>query len=146
MERKEIRKSQGGFTLIEIIAVIVLLGVLAAVIVPQFNDITDEARDASARQAVAEGIARANARIAATIATNGGLDNIATTVAGISLAAEETSGEYTIEYTALAAAANNLCDGEPGITVTAYITEGNDAAPANAPSGVACFPVGTAGD
>lgn len=39
-------KSQSGFTLIELIMVIVILGVLAAFAVPKFADLSDAARDA----------------------------------------------------------------------------------------------------
>ncbi|MDZ7642127.1 MAG: type II secretion system protein [Desulfurivibrio sp.] len=34
MQRQDVRRSQGGFTLIEIIAVLVILGILAAVAAP----------------------------------------------------------------------------------------------------------------
>jgi prepilin-type N-terminal cleavage/methylation domain-containing protein len=47
------RRNQKGFTLIEIIAVLVLLGILAAVAVPRFFDLQDEAKKKNAEAAVA---------------------------------------------------------------------------------------------
>ncbi|MBF0625281.1 MAG: prepilin-type N-terminal cleavage/methylation domain-containing protein [Magnetococcales bacterium] len=54
------RAAEGGFTLIELIMVIVILGILAAVAIPRFTDLSSDARAASI-QGVAGGIASANA-------------------------------------------------------------------------------------
>jgi len=47
-------KNEKGFTLIEIIAVLVILGVLAAVAIPKYISMMDESRNAAAQGAIAE--------------------------------------------------------------------------------------------
>lgn len=44
--------NQRGFTLIELVIIIVILGILAAVAIPKYQDITGEAKEASARAAL----------------------------------------------------------------------------------------------
>jgi MSHA pilin protein MshA len=41
------RRQQGGFTLIELVMVIVILGILAATAIPRFFDLTGEAQQAA---------------------------------------------------------------------------------------------------
>jgi prepilin-type N-terminal cleavage/methylation domain-containing protein len=48
------RRNQRGFTLIEIIAVLVILGIIAAVAVPKYLSMADESRKRSAQAAIAE--------------------------------------------------------------------------------------------
>ena len=49
-------KNQKGFTLIEIIAVLVILGILAAVAIPKFLDLQTEAKKKAMEGALAEGM------------------------------------------------------------------------------------------
>lgn len=57
-------KKQMGFTLIEIVMVLVLLGILSAVAVPKYFDLRDQAELQAAQATVAEFQARLNARFA----------------------------------------------------------------------------------
>jgi prepilin-type N-terminal cleavage/methylation domain-containing protein len=58
------KRNQRGFTLIELIAVLVILGITLAVAVPNYLNLISDANNAAAMQAVAEGKARLNHRYA----------------------------------------------------------------------------------
>ncbi len=60
MSNKYLLKDEGGFTLIEIIAVLVIMGILAAVAVPKFFDLQSRARDKAVYTAMSELKVRVN--------------------------------------------------------------------------------------
>jgi prepilin-type N-terminal cleavage/methylation domain-containing protein len=60
MKNKKMLKNEKGFTLIEIIAVIIIMGILAAVAVPKFFSMQDDAVKAALNGGLSEAAARFN--------------------------------------------------------------------------------------
>jgi MSHA pilin protein MshA len=53
-KKKKLLRNENGFTLIEIIAILILLAALAAAVIPKYFDMQEEARQKSAEGTIAE--------------------------------------------------------------------------------------------
>lgn len=87
--------SRRGFTLIELIAVLVLLGVLSVVAVPQFMGLKTEAENRAALQAVMEGKNRLTSQFAIKLMTS---EEEANDLAAIAAAVNPDAGDYTLSF------------------------------------------------
>jgi len=102
-KHQEILNSQGGFTLIEIIAVLVILGILAAVAVPKFMNMQDEARKKTVQGALSAGASNATMAYSKFLMDNGSaptkIDGNSWKNASKKVAIETDLGDFTAAYT-----------------------------------------------
>ena len=118
------RKVQAGFTLIELVVVIVILGILAAVALPKFIDLTGDASKAAV-QGVAGAISSASAinygARKANVANGSAVANCTDAAALLQGGALPTG--YTITAATIAANATVSCtvNGQNSTTATASV-------------------------
>ena len=134
MERKPVLRSEKGFTLIEIISVLVLIGILAAVAVPKFINLQADARDKAAEAAVSEGIAQVNLISARYILRTSTVPLALADLTGLAtdpLVDPYDAGDFTVDFS----------DGAAGeITITVAGVAGTNVEGATA-TGTAYLPV-----
>ena len=118
---------QSGFTLIEIVMVLVLLGILSAVAVPKYFDLQAQAQQRAAQAAVAEAQARVNALFAEALLKGESCSNAVKEIqkSTSDILSDTVNGKDMSGWTVTWTADDNVT--QTGKAITATITKDNKA-------------------
>ncbi|MBM4149198.1 MAG: type II secretion system protein [Lentisphaerae bacterium] len=119
-ERKNRKRS--GFTLVEIIAVLVILAILTAIAVPKYFDLSEEAKNLAVKGAVAEGLSvcsLAYAKEALAAAGEPAITDVRDEAADVVIA-----GDFTYTYTVNGTTIEVDVSGKAGSTVAGATGQG----------------------
>jgi len=109
--------SQRGFTLIELIAILVILGILSSIAVPKYFDLTREAKNRAALQAVMEGKARLSLNYARLFLDNGTPPGASSLVDAVGTTTNV--GDYTLQFLSVDTRTIKInASGKPGVEGT----------------------------
>ena len=116
MKTRNNMKAQGGFTLIEVIAVLVIVGMLAAVAIPKYLDMQTAAAKNAVQGALAAGASNVTMEYSQEM-LNGNFNGMGGLAANLSTNSYQNVGDFQVTY----ADANGT-----GITVTLPVTGAPD--------------------
>ncbi len=100
MKKKRLLRNEKGFTLIEIIAVLVILGILAAVAVPKYFDLQTKAREKAIYTALSELKVRVNQHFASQLLDGKAVADITYLAADVGTGLGEDFGVTTWDLSA----------------------------------------------
>ncbi|MCT4534803.1 type II secretion system protein [Halodesulfovibrio sp.] len=87
---------EGGFTMVELIAVMIVIAIMSAYAIPKFMNLTEDAKTSAARAAVASGVSMAQHEVMAYMLRNAGDVPAAKDLTG--LAKSHDLGDYVVGY------------------------------------------------